>query len=120
MISVSGIAPWHGRPPRSAVSLAVSTSATPGIAAALAASVMRKRACAWGERRTTAWSTVGGMVGDVAAGAADESVVLFARERPAETELGRWHGRAYSAGAGGASGARRRRRAFSAIQRQTT
>ena len=35
---------------------------------------------------------VGGMVGDVAAGAADESVVLFARERPAETELGWTHG----------------------------
>jgi hypothetical protein len=34
----------------------------------------------------------GGMVGDVAAGAAEESVVLFARERSAKTEFGRWHG----------------------------
>src|SRR5262249_22247920 len=63
---------------------------------------------------------VGGMVGDVAAAAADEGVVVFAREGPAETEFGRWHRRVYSAGAGGASGARRRRRVFSAIQRQTT
>ena len=60
------------------------------------------------------------MVGDIAAGAAQERVVLLAPDRLAEAEFGRWHKAAYSAGAAGASAAGWRRLVFSAIQRQTT
>src|SRR5262249_36829535 len=62
----------------------------------------------------------GGVGGGVGAPPPDESNGLLAHWGRAETEFYRWHGRVYSAGAGGASGARRRRRVFSAIQRQTT
>ena len=58
------------------------------------------------------------MVGDMAAGATEERIVLLTRDRRAEAEFARRHGRTYSAGAARAAGAPRR--IFSAIQRQTT
>ena len=63
------------------------------------------------------------MIGDVAAGAAQERVVLPAGDGLTATEFGPWHAlapiRVYSAGAAGC-GAGAWRLALSAIQRQTT
>ena len=61
-----------------------------------------------------------GMVGDIAAGPAQEHVILLSPHRGAEPESGHWHVSSYSAGAGARSGGRRRLLVLSAIQRLTT
>ncbi len=60
------------------------------------------------------------MVGNIAAGPAQERVVLLAPHRGTESEFGHLHGLPYSAGAGGPSGSGRRRLVRSAIHRLTT